>query len=214
MDYGHYRLDGLLGAGGFGQVFRAYNTRSNKPPHAVALKILPSEAAGDSEFRERFLRECEIISALSAPHIVAVNNFGETDGKLFLEMDLLEGLDLGRLLATSQKLTVVRSLQIVQHVASALDVAHTAGLIHRDVKPGNIFITTARDGSDFAYLIDFGIARQQFVPKEQQITRTGGWLGTLAYMAPEMFQGRGDGRADVYSLACVLYECLTGRPPF
>ncbi|MBF6212343.1 protein kinase [Nocardia puris] len=202
--FGRYRLERLLGRGGMGQVWRAHDTESGR---AVALKLLPAELAVDADYRKRFAREAEVAAALRDPHIVAIHRHGAIDGRLFIEMDYIEGTDLAARLAAHGTLDPRAALAILGQVAGALDAAHRAGLVHRDVKPSNILVRP--DG--FTYLIDFGIAR---VTGQTSVTTTGLAIGTWAYMAPERFSGDADARSDVYSLACVLYECLTGRRPY
>ncbi|WP_245663536.1 serine/threonine-protein kinase [Nocardia inohanensis] len=203
--FGRYRLRGLLGAGGMGQVYRAYDTGTER---VVALKVLPPEYAHDPVYRERFRREAQLAARLSEPHIVPIHDYGEIDGRLFLDMRLVEGTDLATVLTVDGALPPAAAVSYVAQVAAALDAAHRAGLVHRDVKPSNILTTP--DG--FAYLIDFGIARGE---GDAGLTTAGAAIGTFAYMAPERLDhGDYDGRADVYSLACVLYECMTGSKPF
>jgi serine/threonine protein kinase len=204
--FGHYELRELLGRGGMGQVFRAYDAATDR---IVALKVLPPHMAEDSEFQQRFRREARIAASLNDPHVVPIHSYGEIDGQLYVDMRLIEGRDLEHYIAQQGgRLSVDRAVAVVEQVAAALDSAREAGLIHRDVKPSNILVTTARD---FVYLIDFGIAR---ATADTALTRDGHTMGTVAYMAPERFRGTTDHRADVYALACVLYECLTGRRPF
>lgn len=213
--FGPYRLDGLLGKGGMGEVHRAYDTEHDR---VVALKVLPAALSADPQYRARFRREAKLASQLTDPHIVPIHRYGEFDGQLYLDMRLVDGEDLADVLSRDGKLDAEAAVRAIEQVASALDSAHVAGLIHRDVKPSNVFLTRpARPGgARFAYLGDFGIARA--VEQEtgaQQLTATGTALGTLAYMSPERFLGEGvDSRSDVYALACVLYEALTGSRPF
>jgi len=149
-----------------------------------------------------------VAAALNDPHVVPIHNYGEIEGRLYVDMRLIDGHDLGTLIASEGgRLSASRAVAILEQVARALDSAHQAGLVHRDVKPSNILIT----GGDFAYLIDFGIARAN---ADTAMTSTGHVVGTLAYMAPERFSGTTDPRADVYSLACALHECLTGKRPY
>ncbi|UGT41237.1 serine/threonine-protein kinase [Nocardia yamanashiensis] len=203
--FGPYRLRGLLGAGGMGEVWEAYDTATDR---LVALKVLPRNLAADSEFRERFRREAYAASRLTDPHAVPIHTFGEIDGRLYLDMRLIRGGDLREILRRDGALTPERAVAIVEQVADALDDAHGHGLYHRDVKPSNILVAAR----DFVYLIDFGIARGGSDPT---VTRTGAAIGTFAYMAPERLTGgRGDARGDVYALTCVLHECLTGTRPF
>jgi serine/threonine-protein kinase len=204
--FGPYRLDGLLGQGGMGRVYRAFDTDQDRP---VALKVLPAALSADPEYRQRFRREAKVASQLTDPHVVPIHRHGEIDGQLFLDMRLVDGDDLSRVLRRDGPPGPDAAVRVVEQVASALDAAHDAGLVHRDVKPANVFLTR-RDR--FAYLGDFGIARDA---TSSTLTATGTTLGTLDYMAPERFLGRPvDARADVYALACLLYETLTGRKPF
>ncbi|MCF6386557.1 bifunctional serine/threonine-protein kinase/transporter substrate-binding domain-containing protein [Mycobacterium sp. MBM] len=204
--FGHYRLQELIGRGGMGEVYRAYDTKTDR---IVALKVLPPQLAQDAVFQQRFRRESQAAAGVNDPHVVPIHGYGEIDGRLYLDMRLIEGRTLGALLTdTAKPLDPAFAVQIVEQVASALDAAHQLGLIHRDVKPSNILLTKAH----FAYLIDFGLAR---TAGESGMTTAGSTLGTLAYMAPERFDGGfADARADTYALTCVLYECLTGARPY
>lgn len=203
--FGRYRLIEVLGRGGMGEVWRAYDTETKR---TVAIKVLPPYLADDNEFVQRFRREAEAAAQLNSPHVIPIHQYGEIDGRLYVDMRLIDGRDLGTLL-TEGPLETGRAVRIIDQVAKALHAAHKVGLIHRDVKPSNILL----DGDDFAYLIDFGIAR---AADETRMTKSGNMIGTLAYIAPERLdiQTEEDGRADIYSLACVLYEALTGKPPF
>ena len=204
--FGHYELRELLGRGGMGQVFRAYDAATDR---IVALKVLPPHMAEDDEFQQRFRREARIAASLNDPHVVPIHSYGEIDGRLYVDMRLIEGRDLDHYIAEhGGRLSAERAVAVIEQVAAALDTAREVGLIHRDVKPSNILITQARD---FVYLIDFGIAR---AAADTALTHTGHTMGTVAYMAPERFRGTTDHRADVYSLACVLYECLAGKRPY
>jgi serine/threonine protein kinase len=204
--FGQYQLQEVLGRGGMGQVFRAYDTATHR---VVALKVLPPHLAEDAEFQERFRREARIAASLSDPHVVPIHGYGEIDGQLYVDMRLIEGRDLVRFIAENGgRLSAAQAVAVIEQVAAALDSAHQVELVHRDVKPSNILVAAARD---FVYLIDFGIAR---ATADTAMTNTWVTMGTLAYMAPERFRGTTDPRADVYSLACVLYECLTGRRPY
>lgn len=204
--FGHYRLQELIGRGGMGEVYRAYDTKTDR---VVALKVLPPQLAQDSMFQQRFRRESQAAAGVNDPHVVPIHGYGEIDGRLYLDMRLIEGRTLGALLSeTDRPVAPALAVQIIEQVASALDAAHQLGLIHRDVKPSNILLTR----SNFAYLIDFGLAR---TAGESGMTTAGSTLGTLAYMAPERFDGGfADARADTYALTCVLYECLTGARPY
>jgi serine/threonine protein kinase len=206
--FGHYQLQELIGRGGMGEVYKAFDTRTDR---IVALKVLPSHLARDAVFKQRFRRESQAAAGINEPHIVPIHGFGEIDDKLYLDMRLIDGRNLGTMLGEDDEkkpLTPALAVSIVDQVAAALDAAHELGLIHRDVKPSNILVTK----NDFAYLIDFGLAR---TAGQQGLTTAGSTLGTMAYMSPERFEG-GDiePRSDVYALSCVLYECLTGSRPY
>ncbi|MBF6337505.1 protein kinase [Nocardia abscessus] len=202
--FGHYRLDRLLGSGGTGEVWLAHDTTAGR---TVALKVLAAGYAADTRFRQRFTREARLAAQVRGPHLVSIHSFGELDGRLYIDMEYIEGSDVAALLRREGRLAPERAIEIVSQTATALDIAHRAGLVHRDVKPSNIMVTP--DGT--VYLIDFGTAHRSDQPS---ITATGNVVGTLAYMAPERFDGTAGPRSDQYSLACVLYECLTGRRPF
>jgi serine/threonine protein kinase len=204
--FGRYQLQGLLGRGGMGQVYRAYDTQTDR---VVAIKVLPVHLAEDKEFEHRFRREARTAASLNDPHVVPIHSFGEIDGRLYVDMRLVEGRDLARYIAENGgRLSPAKTVAIIEQTAAALESAHQAGLVHRDVKPSNILVADARD---FVYLIDFGIAR---ATNDTALTNTGLTMGTLAYLAPERFSGTTDPRADVYALACTLYECLTGTRPY
>ena len=204
--FGHYQLQELIGRGGMGEVYRAYDTKTNR---VVALKVLPAHLAEDATFQQRFRRESQAAAGVNEPHVVPIHAFGELDGRLYLDMRLIEGRNLGAILKEADEpLGAAFAVNVVEQVAAALDAAHDVGLIHRDVKPSNILITER----GFVYLIDFGLAR---TAGEAALTTAGSTLGTLAYMAPERFEGGlVDPRSDVYALTCVLYECLTGLRPY
>ncbi|WP_197520585.1 serine/threonine-protein kinase PknH/PknJ [Mycobacterium sp. E2479] len=203
--FGRYRLVRLLGRGGMGEVWRAYDTATDR---IVAIKLLPAHYSDNDEFRRRFRREAHAAARLDTPHVVPIYDYGEIDGRLFVSMRLIGGRDLQAALADGP-IAPARTVRIIEGVADALHSAHKVGLVHRDVKPSNILL----DENDFAYLIDFGIAR---AADETRMTKSGYAPGTFQYIAPERLGARTeeDARADIYSLACVLYECLTGRPPF
>ncbi len=204
--FGRYELLSLVGAGGMGQVWRARDRQTNR---IVALKVLPEHSAEDEEPRERFRRECEAVAQLTEPHVIPIHDFGDLDGRLFLNMRLVDGIDLRTLIKQEGALTPTRAVAIIVQVAGALQAAHDVGLVHRDVKPSNILVSD----NDFAYLIDFGIAHAS---GDHTLTRAGETIGTAAYMAPEAIGAavKTHARVDVYALACVLHECLTGKPPF
>jgi serine/threonine protein kinase len=202
--FGKYKITGVLGKGGMGEVYEAYD---NEIGRSVALKIIKSQYANDRRFRMRFERESHAAATLQEPHVIPIHGIGEIDGSLFIDMRLVRGTDLQSLLE-KEPLDPSRAVAVTTQIAAALDAAHAEGLIHRDIKPQNIIVTPA----DFAYLVDFGIAE---VMGDTRLTATGVQIGSWAYMAPERFTGNEITTAvDVYALACVLYESLTGRLPF
>jgi YVTN family beta-propeller protein len=204
---GNYRLETLLGVGGMGEVYKAYDTLRDR---YVALKLLPQVFSGDRDYLKRFQRESNVAARLRDPHVIPIHDFGEIDGQLFIDMRLVDGLDIAALLDRNGRIAPQRAVYLISQVAEALDAAHADHLVHRDIKPSNILVTP----SDFVYVVDFGIARS-VGGRQTPLTHTGAYIGTLDYMAPERFIGHDvDGRADVYSLACLLHECLTGAPPF
>jgi serine/threonine-protein kinase len=188
-----------------GEVYQAEDTRKHR---VVALKLISPQFSTDAVFRARMQREADTAGRLSEPHIVPIHDYGEIDGQFFVEMRLIDGVSLRSMLRHYGPLTPARAVAIVRQIAAALDAAHSLGVTHRDVKPENILITA----NDFAYLVDFGIARAATDPG---LTQVGTAMGTYNYMAPERFTGDDvTYRADIYALACVLGECLTGAPPY
>jgi serine/threonine-protein kinase len=206
-DFLGYRIEELLGRGGMGVVYRAYDLRLKRP---VALKLVAPSLALDERFRVRFARETELLMSLEHPNVVPIYDAGDVDGRVYLAMRLVDGSDLGSLLRTEgAALEPARALAICTQIGSALDAAHAGGLVHRDVKPSNVLL----DRSEHVYLADFGLTRrlddQVTDPAEDRS------IGTPAYLAPEQLEGQSvDGRADIYSLGCLLYECLTGEHVF
>ncbi|SPM31848.1 serine/threonine protein kinase, partial [Mycobacterium terramassiliense] len=202
--FGKYDITRQLGKGGGGVVYEAYDTGKGR---TVALKVLAEELSTNTTFRTRFQRESQAAAMLQEPHVIPIHDWGEIDGSLYIDMRLVQGRTLLDLIEEGP-LPPARAVAIISQVAAALDAAHAEGLIHRDVKPQNILVTPA----DFVYLVDFGIAQTKADPR---LTTVGTQIGTLNYMAPERFNARATTPAvDVYSLACVLYESLTGEAPF
>ncbi|MBV9795388.1 MAG: protein kinase [Actinobacteria bacterium] len=190
-----------------GEVYEAYDSHRDRQ---VALKLLLQTFSGDQEYVKRFQRESHVAARLREPHVIPIHDFGEVDGRLFIDMRLVDGADIRTLLDSNGPIGPQRTVSLLSQVAQAVDAAHADGLVHRDIKPSNILVTA----SDFVYVVDFGIARSMN-GQQTSLTITGATIGTLDYMAPERFIGREvDGRADIYSLACVLHECLTATPPF
>src|SRR5215472_17412417 len=205
-DFLGYRIEELIGRGGMGVVYRAYDLRLKRP---VALKLVAPSLALDEQFRERFARESELVMSLEHPNVVPIYDAGDVDGRVYLAMRLVDGTDLGSLVRTEGALEPERAMAICRQIAAALDAAHQRGLVHRDVKPSNVLL----DVSEHVYLADFGLTRS--LDDERGGAGEDRAVGTPAYLAPEQIEGRPvDGRADVYSLGCVLYECLTGEPVF
>jgi serine/threonine protein kinase len=204
-----YRLEEEAGRGGMGVVYRARDTALDR---VVALKVIAPELAKDPKFRARFIRESRATAGVDHPNVIPVYEAAEDEhGQLYIAMRFVDGHDLGKLLAENGPLSPALAADIVAQAASALDAAHVLGLVHRDVKPGNVLVT---DGDrPHVYLTDFGLVKWE--DATTAITTTDSWLGTPDYIAPEQVDGRAaDARTDVYALGCVLYASLTGRPPF
>ena len=190
-----------------------YLTEHIRLKRRVALKVLAPELAADQRFRDRFVQESELAASLDHPNIVTVHDAGDADGVLYIAMRLVEGIDLKTLIQREGALDPERTVTIVSQLASALDAAHAKGLIHRDVKPANVLVTPGSGGTDVAFLTDFGLTKRP--DQTTGITRTGQFMGSVDYAAPEQFEGKAlDARTDVYSLACLAYECLTGEVPY
>ena len=205
-DFLGYRLEELIGQGGMGVVYRATDLRLRRQ---VALKVMAPELALDELFRKRFARESELAMSLEHPNVVPIYDAGEVDGCLYIAMRHVEGTDLRTLLRAEGALAPERAVVICRQVADALDAAHASGLVHRDVKPSNVLL----DARGHAYLADFGLTRQ--LAEQGADFGSGRSLGTPAYLAPEQIEGGPvDHRADIYSLGCFLFECLTGEAPF
>ncbi|MDP7722166.1 serine/threonine-protein kinase [Mycobacterium sp. TY814] len=204
-EFGRYRLVELIGQGGMGEVYKARDTVMGRD---VAIKILPADRGREAGFRERFSREALTCARLTEPHIIPIHDTGEIDGRLYLVMPIINGVDVDTALKRDGPMAPARAVRIIEQIAAALDSAHAHGLVHRDVKPSNALLTD----HDFVYLIDFGVAYDSSASK---LTTAGRTVGTWAYMAPErLMTDVADARTDVYALACVLYECLTGERPF
>ena len=207
-----YRLDEQIGRGGMAVVYRAYDTRLERQ---VAIKVLTPELARDEAFRQRFIRESRTAAAVNHPNIIPIFEAGEADGVLFIAMRFVQGPNVQALVETAGPMPAARACHIITQVAAALEAAHSHGLVHRDVKPGNILLDAAGGGDHpgHAYLSDFGLSKRAL--SVSALTSTGQFLGTLDYIAPEQIEARAvDGRTDEYALACSAYTMLTGQPPF
>jgi serine/threonine protein kinase/DNA-binding SARP family transcriptional activator len=207
-----YRIERTLGRGGMSVVYLAEHDWLQRK---VALKVLAPQLAEDERFRERFVRESRLAASLDHPNVIPIYEAGASGGDLFIAMRYVEGTDLRTLLHEGGALEPGRAVAIVRQVAAALDAAHEQGLVHRDVKPGNVLLARQRgsEAGEHVYLSDFGLTKRS--ASDSGITGTGQFVGTLDYAAPEQFKGGNpDARTDVYSLGCVLFECLTGSPPF
>jgi serine/threonine-protein kinase len=210
---GQFRIDALLGQGGMGMVYRGVQLSVNR---AVAIKLITGSAPNQAELVQRFRREAEATARLSHPNTVRLFDFGVTDSQeLYMVMELLTGSDLSVHLQEGQPLPLTEALQITRQVLQALSEAHALGVVHRDLKPGNVFLARVHGGEIVAKVMDFGIAGIEQARETQKLTMTGAVLGTPAYMSPEQAQGLPvDVRSDLYSLGVMLFEMLTGRPPF
>jgi predicted Ser/Thr protein kinase len=203
--FGGYTIDSLIGRGGMGSVYLATHERLQRK---VALKVIAPELAEDDDFRSRFLRESQLAASLDHPHVIPIYDADEVDGVLYLAMRYIDGPSLRERIREGGRLSPEETLLVASQIGGALDAAHARGLVHRDVKPANILLAPGED----AYLCDFGLAKRT---SSRGTTRTGSFLGSVDYCAPEQIQGGPvDGRTDVYSLGCVVYHCLTGEPPF
>ena len=211
-----YRIESMIGRGGMAVVYRAEDTRLGRK---VALKLLTPQLADSDQFRQRFIRESRLAASLDHPNIVPIYEAGEADGQLFIAMRYVVGPDLKGLLAEQGgQLPLEWTLGLFRQIGRALDAAHRAGLVHRDVKPGNILVTNEEHpratGGGHVYLTDFGLTKRAS-ELSGGLTGTGHFLGTVDYVAPEQIQGKPVGHGtDIYALGCVLYECLTGQLPF
>src|SRR5882724_8475688 len=201
-----YRVEGIAGHGGMGVVYRATQLGLDRP---VALKVIAAGLLGDPRVRERFLRESRAAAAIEHPNVIPIYASGEECGRPYIVMRFVDADDLRERVAGAGTLAPAQAAAIVAQVGAALDAAHEAGLVHRDVKPANILLGT----HDHAYLSDFGLARHTL--SDSGLTAPGGWVGTLDFVAPEQIRSeRIDGRADIYALGCVLHFALTGQVPY
>ena len=204
--FGGYRIESLLGRGGMGSVYLATHERLGRK---VALKVIAAGLALDEDFRARFLRESQLAASLDHPNVIPIYDADEIDGVLYLAMRYVNGPSLRELIRERGSFSTDETARIMEQIAGALDEAHRAGLVHRDVKPANILLSERRD---HAYLCDFGLAKRT---TSKELTQTGSFLGSVDYCAPEQIEGRPlDGRADVYSLGCVAFHCLAGHAPY
>ncbi len=207
---GAYTIEHLIGRGGMSVVYLAEHARLRRK---VALKLITPELASDEEFRDRFLRESETAAAIDHPNIIPIYDADEIDGTLFIAMRYVGGPDLKKLIERDGRLDLGSAIAIVTQIASALDAGHGRGLVHRDVKPANVLIEPQSGRGHHVYLTDFGLTKHR--DSQSRLTGTGQFVGTIDYMAPEQIQAQAvDARADIYSLACLAYECLTETPPF
>jgi hypothetical protein len=205
---GNYRIDGVLGRGGMSVMYRATDVRLGRK---VALKVIGEHLGADAEFRERFVDEARNTSAIDHANIVPLYDFGELDGMLYIAMRLVDGSDLASLISASP-MEPGRALGLLDQVADALDTLHERGLVHLDVKPANVLVTSRESAREHVYIADFGLTRRGTTGHR---TRSGDFLGSPTYAAPEHLRGEPlDGRTDQYALACMLFACLTGQPPF
>ena len=201
-----YEVESVVGAGGIGILYRARQLRLDRP---VALKLVEPEVARDPVIRERLRREARTVAALDHPNVVPLYEAGEEDGTVYIVTHWVEGTELGTLIQAEGPLEPGRAARIAAQIAAALEVAHEQGLVHRDVKPSNVILTS----EDHVYLTDFGLAKR--AGTAAGLTGVDQMLGTVDYVAPEQIEGsEPDARGDVYSLACVLFEMLTGEAPF
>ena len=210
--FGDYRIEMLIGHGGMSVVYRAEHISLGRK---VALKILSPALTEQTDFQERFVRESRMAAALDHQNIIPIYEAGDVDGVYFIAMRYVDGHDLKHLIKQEGPLDARRTSSIITQVASALAIAHDEGLVHRDVKPANVLLSARRPGEDHdhVYLSDFGVAKQ--TASDVALTRTGLFVGTADYAAPEQIEGKPlDGRTDVYALGCVLFECLTAEMPY
>ncbi|HEY9683455.1 MAG TPA: serine/threonine-protein kinase [Drouetiella sp.] len=209
---GRYQVESLLGTGGMGVVYKAWQDNLKR---RVAVKVLRQQFLEDQTSVKRFQQEAIAASRLAHPNIVTLHDFGSTeDGYIYMVMDIINGKSLAQEIRERRSIGVERTINIVTQVCDALDHAHRNGIVHRDLKPGNIMLVDSPDGADGVKLVDFGIAKVLEKDEDQELTQKGDVFGSPLYMSPEQCLGHDlDGRSDIYSLATVMYECLTGLPP-
>ena len=211
-ELGGYRVEALIGRGGMSVVYLAEQLALGRK---VALKLLSPDLSEDEDFRQRFVRESRLAGGLEHPNIIPVHEAGDADGLLFIAMRYVQGRDLKALIEREGAMSIDRTFELLSQAASALDAAHVRGLVHRDVKPGNLLVASGEgpEEAEHIYLSDFGLTKK--ADSKSRMTATGGFVGTLDYVAPEQIQGQDvSGQTDLYSLACVAYECLSGVVPF
>src|SRR3954453_13772507 len=207
-EFAGHRIEGVLGRGGMGVVYRVTDLRLNR---AVALRVITPALSADEDFRRRFQRESQLAAAVRQENVVTIYQAGESDGLLFVTMELIQGTDLRGMISQRGRIDMASSAAIVTQIAMALDAAHATGLVHRDVKPANVLIADAQPLH--VYLTDFGLTKR--TSSQSGLTKTGLFVGTIDYAAPEQIKGWPvDARADVYALGCVLFEMIAGQPPF
>lgn len=206
-----YRIESLIGRGGMAVVYRAEDSRLGRK---VALKLLTPELMQHEQFRARFIQESRIAASLDHPNIIPIYEAGAVDDALFIAMRYVEGSDLKALLMSQAPLDPGRVLRLFTQIGDALDAAHERGLVHRDVKPGNVLLAPGRGEVEHVYLTDFGLTKRT-TSLSAGLTGTGHFLGTIDYVAPEQIAAKPvEPRTDIYAMGCMLYECLTGRLPF
>lgn len=205
---GNYRIDGVLGKGGMSVMYKATDVRLGRK---VALKVIGEHLGADAEFRERFVDEARNTSAIDHANVVPLYDFGEIEGMHYIAMRLVDGADLASLISQGP-ISPERALSLLDQVGDALDSLHNRGLVHLDVKPANVLVTSRESAREHVYVADFGLTRRGATGHR---TRGGDFLGSPTYAAPEHLRGEPlDGRTDQYALACVLFACLTGGPPY
>jgi serine/threonine protein kinase len=209
---GRYRIERSLGSGGMGAVYAARATKDERP---LAIKVIHGEHTADSTMVARFQREGRLISAIRHPNIVEVFELDEADGAWFIAMELLEGMNLATAMASRGVYSLEEAFPVLLGILDALEVAHGQQIVHRDIRPENVFLVPRGAGAPHVKVLDFGVAKVVGLTAQEQLTRSGTVLGTPEFMAPEQAMGTSvDHRSDLYSVGCVAYAMLCGRPPF